>query len=235
MFQMTENNEFKIGKNSFVKNDLTNIIVKGIGNKLNFGDDFIVNGSLSILVEGNDNDITIGNNLNATGQFIIIIKGNKNKINIGNDLIVVTYLNIDLNEVSDNRIIEIGDKTSFYKTDIQNYDMDSSTIIGKDCMFSYDTVIYNTDGHAIFQNGKLINQAEVCNIGDHVWIGNSATILKNCTIPDGCIVARNATVTKKFNKKNVILGGVPAKIIKEDIEWSRDTINEVIRTQREPS
>ena len=50
-------------------------------------------------------------------------------------------------------------------------------------------------------------------IGKNVWIGNNVTILKNSEIGDNSIVAAGAIVNKEF-PPNVIIGGVPAKIIK---------------------
>lgn len=51
-------------------------------------------------------------------------------------------------------------------------------------------------------------------IEDNVWIGNNVTILKNSKIGQNTIVATGAVVTGCF-PKNVIIGGIPAKIIKE--------------------
>lgn len=50
-------------------------------------------------------------------------------------------------------------------------------------------------------------------IGKGCWIGAKATILDGTVIGDGCIVAAGAVVSGKF-PDNVILGGVPARIIK---------------------
>jgi len=50
-------------------------------------------------------------------------------------------------------------------------------------------------------------------IGKNVWIGNNVTILKNSEIGDNSIIATGAVVTGKF-PANVIIGGVPAKVIK---------------------
>lgn len=50
-------------------------------------------------------------------------------------------------------------------------------------------------------------------VGNNVWIGANATILPGVTIGDGAIVAAGAVVTKNV-PSNVIVGGVPAKIIK---------------------
>ena len=50
-------------------------------------------------------------------------------------------------------------------------------------------------------------------IGRNVWIGNNVTILKNSEIGENTIVATGAVVSGKFGA-NLIVGGVPAKIIK---------------------
>lgn len=50
-------------------------------------------------------------------------------------------------------------------------------------------------------------------IGKNVRIGANATVVPGVTIGDGAIVAAGAVVTKDV-PKNVIAGGVPAKIIK---------------------
>lgn len=51
-------------------------------------------------------------------------------------------------------------------------------------------------------------------IGKNVWIGSNATILAGVSIGDGAIVAAGAVVTKNV-PPNTIVGGVPAKVIKE--------------------
>lgn len=50
-------------------------------------------------------------------------------------------------------------------------------------------------------------------IGKRVWIGSNATILPGVAIGDNSIVAAGAVVTKDV-PENVVVGGVPAKIIK---------------------
>ncbi len=50
-------------------------------------------------------------------------------------------------------------------------------------------------------------------IGNNCWIGSKATIVDGTIIGDGCIVAAGAVVTGVF-PDNVIIGGVPAKVIK---------------------
>lgn len=51
-------------------------------------------------------------------------------------------------------------------------------------------------------------------IGKKCWIGNGAAILAGVTLGDNVVVGANAVVTKSF-PSNVIIGGVPARVIKE--------------------
>jgi acetyltransferase-like isoleucine patch superfamily enzyme len=57
-------------------------------------------------------------------------------------------------------------------------------------------------------------------IGHDVWIGANATVVPGVTIGDGAIIAAGAVVTKDV-PPNVIVGGVPAKIVKK-IETSQE-------------
>ena len=51
-------------------------------------------------------------------------------------------------------------------------------------------------------------------IGKNVWIGANATILPGATIGDGAIIAAGAVVSKDV-EANTVVGGVPAKLIKQ--------------------
>lgn len=50
-------------------------------------------------------------------------------------------------------------------------------------------------------------------IGRNCWIGSKVTILDGVEVGEGCIIAAGAVVTKSF-PANSIIGGVPAKLIK---------------------
>ena len=89
-------------------------------------------------------------------------------------------------------------------------------------MFSHDIEIKTSDSHLIYYVGSdlPINSPKNVTIEDHVWIGAFVKILKGVTVHSGSVVAEGAIVTKDVNPK-VIVAGIPAKEIKNGIEWKR--------------
>lgn len=74
---------------------------------------------------------------------------------------------------------------------------DTKVVIGDDCMFSFDIIIWPSDGHAVISdNGEYLNKGEDIIIGNHVWLGMGVNILKGSRIPDNSIVAARSLVLK---------------------------------------
>jgi acetyltransferase-like isoleucine patch superfamily enzyme len=94
----------------------------------------------------------------------------------------------------------------------------SKIIIGSECTIARGVVIRDYDAHTIELPGYEI--AKPISIGNHVWIGNRAMILKGVTIGDGAIVAAGAVVTKNVPSGSIV-AGIPAQVIKEHVEWKR--------------
>ena len=92
----------------------------------------------------------------------------------------------------------------------------SKMIIGEGCVIARDVVIRDYDGHTIELPDYEI--AKPIEIGKHVWIGNRAIILKGVKIGDGAVIAAGAIVTKDVPAKTIV-AGVPAKVVKENIDW----------------
>ena len=90
-----------------------------------------------------------------------------------------------------------------------------SIMIGDNVAIGDEVVIRDYDGHEISGNE---NSTLPIIIGNRVWIGERATILKGVTIGDGAVIACNAVVTKNV-PSNCIVAGVPARVIRENVRW----------------
>jgi acetyltransferase-like isoleucine patch superfamily enzyme len=93
--------------------------------------------------------------------------------------------------------------------------------IGDDCIIAGGVIIRDTDAHHIIWDGKEdIEKSKPTAIGNHVWIGNRAIILKGITIGNGSVIGAGSVVTKDV-PPNTLAAGNPAKVIKENISWKR--------------
>ena len=108
-----------------------------------------------------------------------------------------------------------------------------NVIIGEDCKFSWNIYIKSDDTHPVFSviSNKAINESTQIVIGNHVWIGMNTTILKNSRIPSNCVIGACSVVAGKFDTENCALAGNPARIVKNDINWSHGSIADFIKTQ----
>ena len=97
--------------------------------------------------------------------------------------------------------------------------------IHKDCMLANHIEIRTGDSHSIIDvaTGKRINNASNVTIQDHVWVGAHAKILKGVTIGHNSIIGTGAIVTCDI-PPHVVAAGVPAKVVKNGIDWRRQRI-----------
>ena len=121
-----------------------------------------------------------------------------------------------------NGTIEIGDGTMLNGVSVTAYEKVS---IGKNCQIASSTFISDTDFHPV--NAKVreqqalgykydfneVGKKEVV-IGDNVWIGWGAIILKGVNIGNNSIVAAGSVVLKDV-PPNALVAGNPAEIKKE--------------------
>lgn len=88
-------------------------------------------------------------------------------------------------------------------------------VIGDNCMLAPGVHIYSathpldpTERNSGKEFGKPVK------IGNNVWIGGRSVIAPGVTIGNNVVIAAGSVVTKSF-PDNVVVGGNPAKIIKE--------------------
>ena len=220
IFKHIKNKHIISGKNNCVTENISaDYTINGSDNSLNISSNSFNLSKSKFVINGAHNKIIISPTAKIRGSISCIIKGSNNEVFIDENVQVVDKLNIQILKNCSNAKIYIGKNTSFWNTKIQLYDNNSSIHIGSDCMFSYNVTICNTDEHSIVQDGNLINKANDLFIGNHCWLGYDSCVMKNSYIANDTIVARAALVSGKHEQKNIILGGIPAKTIKENVNW----------------
>lgn len=87
--------------------------------------------------------------------------------------------------------------------------------IGHNTLIGQNVTIMDFEAHGIKASERReLGEIGKVSIGKNVWIGNNVTILKNSSVGENTIIATGAVVSGHF-PCNVIIGGVPAKIIRE--------------------
>ena len=84
--------------------------------------------------------------------------------------------------------------------------------IGNDSLIGHNVVITTLNHDFEPKNRKGLCPAPVI-IGDNVWIGSNSTIVPGVVIGNNSIIGAGSVVTKNI-PENVVVAGVPAKIIK---------------------
>lgn len=149
---------------------------------------------VQIVIGGIENMVRFGSNI-LINQLCITL-GNKGRCEIGNNT----------------RIIDMRINVAY-----------AAVCIGEDCLFSSNIIIRTQDEHCIFDKDSLIriNDPTDVRIEDQIWICENVRLLPGAKIGTGSVVGANAVTSGQFGE-HVIIAGVPAKVIRENICWSKD-------------
>ncbi|WP_410000407.1 acyltransferase [Gemmata sp. SH-PL17] len=101
-----------------------------------------------------------------------------------------------------------------------SFSVGRSVRIGRHCLLASGVTVLDMDGHPVDANRRRAGDptppesiAPVI-IGDDVWIGRGAVILKGVSIGHRAIVAAHSVVTKNV-PADAIVAGNPARVVKE--------------------
>jgi acetyltransferase-like isoleucine patch superfamily enzyme len=152
----------------------------------------------------------------------IYIHGDNNVVKIGED----TCINQgDIYIEDHNNCVTIGDRTNLCGKIHLACTEGREIKMGNDCLCSSEIVIRTGDSHSILDmSGERINPAEDVVIGDNVWIGHRVLINKGVVIPENTVIGTGTVVTKSFDESNIILAGVPAKVVKRNVNWCKERL-----------
>jgi acetyltransferase-like isoleucine patch superfamily enzyme len=125
-----------------------------------------------------------------------------------------TVVEVTKNRVTNNSKIIIGDDTGFsefsYINGAGGLIIGNNVICGQYLSIHPENHIINSE--VLFRFSGVTHKG--IKIGNNVWIGSKVTILDGSVIGDNCVIAAGAVVNGSF-EKGVIIGGVPAKILKK--------------------
>ncbi|MBO0330933.1 acyltransferase [[Muricauda] lutisoli] len=150
-------------------------------------------------------------------DYVILDCYGKNRIKFGNTVKIGAYSRISVTS----HLSKLGEGLS----------IGSNSAIGEYSYFGCaggleigDNVImgqyisFHTENHNFSNRDKLIREQGVTSkgiiIGNNIWVGAKVTFLDGSQVGDNSVVAAGAVVKDEF-PPNVVIGGVPAKIIKE--------------------
>ena len=197
-------------------------------------------------IKGNNNVIKFHFKTNGFPEGLdLTINGSNNKIDIYKSKFKDTYIQIYRN---DNRLVIKEQNLQTIKDAYIYVSYGGSMFIGKNCELgngglqlavagdyiekhklvigdnthiARDVIIRTSDGQSLIDPETMLptDPPQDVIIGNHVWIMSRCILLKGSYLADGCAVAANSLVNKKFEEENLLICGTPAKIIKHNIRW----------------
>lgn len=166
-------------------------------NLLTFGKSVMIDDECIINALSRDG-ILLGNNVSIQKRTIIECTGSLR--HLGKGLVLGNNVGIGSNSfLGCAGGIEIGD----------------DTIIGN--YVSFHSENHNFDRNDIPIRLQGVNHKGI-KIGNNCWIGAKVTILDGTVVGDGCVIAAGAVLNGKTYPSNSVVGGVPAKILKNRFE-----------------
>ncbi len=154
-----------------------------------------------------------GENLRARnpGEFFL---GEGAEVHLGRNVLLERKVRFSL---GDNARVYVGDNT--YLGDFCNVLAVQEIRIGSGCAVSWHVLFMDTSSHPYGLAGEVPRTLIApIYIQDHVWIGCRAVILKGVTVGEGAVIANNAVVTRDVPPR-ALVGGNPARVIKENVVW----------------
>jgi len=108
--------------------------------------------------------------------------------------------------------IKVGDNSRINAAAIHAY---SEISIGNNCLIASGVHIIDSNGHELLSNDRTVgmDKPSPISIGNNVWIGLNAVILKGTIIGDNSVVAAGSIVKGIFPPNSLIQGN-PARIVK---------------------
>lgn len=155
--------------------------------------------------------------LSRTGTIQIRTRSSNGIVILGNNFRGSAEIRI----INNNSLLLIGDDVTAHGIRFQVHG--NGIYVGRRCLVSEEVIVQGHDAHAIvnLDNNEVINMGDkITKIQPYVWLGRRVTIMPGTNIGKGSVIGATSTVTKEIPPFSLAVG-VPAKVIKSNISWSR--------------
>lgn len=99
-------------------------------------------------------------------------------------------------------------------------------IFGNYCRIGFESQLMDTNSHQMINTvtGEKYPMTAPIILGNYNYFGNRISIMQNTKTPNYCTIASNSVCNKDYTQlgENILIGGVPSKLLKENIsrDWS---------------
>lgn len=98
--------------------------------------------------------------------------------------------------------------------------------IGQGCLFSRMCYVSDSDHHRIVdENGKITNRPRETVLGDNVWVGVKATVMKGAKIKTGSVIGVNAAAGGHIREHSLVMHE-PARTFAQ-VHWKAEGFGDV--------
>ena len=184
-------------------------------NDIEIDQHFIDAGTGFVKITGRDNKVRIGRPAQpGSGQFFV---ENGARLSIGEGC---SLGGLCVYALARGASIEIGAKSSFVGVIHVTAHEPASVWIGEGCLFADETSVMASDVHRILDSrtSKRLNPPADVRIGNRVWVSGGVSVLRGAVVGDDSVIGRASIVTGRF-RSNVVIAGVPARVIRKNIRW----------------
>ncbi len=105
-------------------------------------------------------------------------------------------------------------------------------IIGTWCGIGYNSQVIDTNSHPMknTETGEIYPISSPIELGDYNAISNSVSIMAGTKTPNNCVIASHSVCGKDYRNlgENVLIGGIPAKLIKNNFARDWESEKEVL-------
>lgn len=195
------------------------------GNRVIFGENVRLNEKNIKFVKGRDNILYLADGLDL-GDSVISFNGSDATVFLSSSIhryaLKVSIYNDSAVYIGENNYMNTGGEPMQLIVSERKHFV----------MGSYSNVSFNiwgrtADAHLIYsvKTKERLNPTKSIFIGDHIWLGQDAMLLKGTQIGSGSVIGAGAVVSGKRIPSNTIWAGNPARQMKDEIFWASISVH----------